>query len=522
MKYNMAFLIVCMFFVICGVFETAAIAGQQDATGVVYNDVNGNGVQDAREVGIAKVAVSNGTDVVTTDSNGQYKLLVTDDCIIFVIKPVGWKTQLGKNNLPRFYYINKPAGSDSQLKFPGIAPTGAKPTSIDFPLQRQQESDKFDVILFGDIQTGNEKEVIYFRRQLAEVINTKAAFGISLGDNAGNNLSVLDSLNQAVAMMNLPWYNVAGNHDMNFLAEGDSGSLDTFKRIYGPVNYSFNYGKVHFIVLDSIIAKRTEKKHLKYNEGINTETLTFIANDLKHVSNDKLVVLLMHGGLHSFDQGRDKLLALLKDFDQSLSIAGHDHLLHHIFYDESHNFHGPKPHHHYIAGAVCGGWWMGTPDPYSDTPHSMMCDGAPAGYTTLNLKGNDYSLKYKAFGKDDDFQMTVYAPDEVKMSQLSETKVSANIFAASEKAVVKMNIDDGKWLAMKASKNPDPYFVKMRKWEDEKNIYRYSWAKGSRSLHIWEAVLPKNLSEGLHIINIKSTDMFGQTFAAKRLIKVTE
>jgi hypothetical protein len=165
---------------------------------------------------------------------------------------------------------------------------------------------------------------------------------------------------------------------------------------------------------------------------------------------------------------------------------------------------------------------MGIPDPYSDTPHSMMYDGAPSGYTTLSLNGNNYSLKYKAFGKDDDFQMTVYAPDEVKMSQLSETKVTTNVFAASEKAVVKMNIDGGEWLAMKASHSPDPYFVKMRKWEDEKNIYRYSWAKGSRSLHIWEAALPKNLSEGLHIINIKSTDMFGQTFAAKRLIKVTE
>ena len=152
----------------------------------------------------------------------------------------------------------------------------------------------------------------------------------------------------------------------------------------------------------------------------------------------------------------------------------------------------------------------------------MMNDGAPAGYTTLSLKGNDYSLKYKGFGKPDDFQMTIYAPDEVKISELSETKVSANVFATSKKATVEMNIDGGKWLTMKASNSQDPHFLKMRKLEDEKNLYRPSWTKNGTRRNIWQRALPKGLSKGLHIINIKSTDMFGQTFAAKRLINVTE
>jgi len=513
MNRSIAIVTVCIFLITGFVSEVAA--GQQDATGVVYNDVNGNGVRDAGEAGIGKVAVSNGTDVVMTDRKGRYKLQVTDDCIVFVIKPAGWKTQLGENNLPKFYYINKPAGSASQLKYPAIAPTGEKPASIDFPLQKQKESDKFDVILFGDIQTGNKKEITYFSRQIAEVLNRKAVFGISLGDNVGNNISELDDINQIVAMMNRPWYNVAGNHDMNFLSEGDAESLDTFKSIYGPVNYSFNYGKVHFIILDSIIAERTEKSQLRYNEGLGEEQLSFIANDLKHVAKDKLVVLLMHGGLHSLDQGRDELLALLKDFDHNLSVAGHDHLLRHFFF-------GEKAHHHYVAGAVCGSWWMGTVDPFSDTPHSMMNDGAPAGYTTLSLKGNKYSLKYKAFGRADDFQMTIYAPDEVKTSKLSEAKVSVNVFMASKKAVVEMNIDGGQWQSMKISHSQDQHFLKMRKWEDEKNFYRQDWAKNATRRDIWQSPLPENLSKGMHVINVKSTDMFGQTFSSQRLINVVE
>jgi hypothetical protein len=522
-KTKLLLLTVIAFFITgCTAEQTVAMVSIEDATGIVYNDLNGNGSRDAGEHGIENVTVSNGTDVVTTDKQGCYKLHVSDDCIIFVIKPAGWKTPLDENNLPRFYYINKPSGSPSYLKFPAIAPTGSQPASIDFPLQRQDESDTFNVLLFGDIQVSKEKELIYFRRQLAEVIGTQAAFGISLGDNVGDNLSLFDGVNRAVAVLGLPWYNTSGNHDINFYAPDDTGSLDTFKSIYGPTNYAFNYGKTHFVVLDSIIAKRTKDERLGYDEGLGAEELTFIANDLKYVKDDTLVILLIHGGLQHFSQDRDVLFAMLKDFEHSLSIAGHDHFLMHKFYTATDNFHGRNPHHYYTAGAVCGGWWMGTPEPFSDTPHSMMYDGVPGGYTVLALDGNNYSMKYKAFGKPDDFQMTISAPDEVRIEQLSETEVTVNVFAASERATVKMNIDGKSWFSMALFTGPDPCFVKMSQWEEANNIYRHSWSKKPQQQLLWKATLPENLAKGLHIINIKATDMFGRTFAAKRLIKVKQ
>ncbi len=124
-KINILIMLFCLL-----AMETRA---QQKALGYVFEDSNKNGKKDRNEKGIANVAVSNGYDVVLTDNNGKYELIVEDDNIIFVIKPSGYKPLVDDNNLPKFYYIHKPLGSP-QLKYAGTPPTGKLPKSIDFPL----------------------------------------------------------------------------------------------------------------------------------------------------------------------------------------------------------------------------------------------------------------------------------------------------------------------------------------------------------------------------------------------------
>ena len=64
-----------------------AFAETGDAKGVVYNDKNGNALRDAGERGLPGVLVSNGMDIVKTDKKGSYSLPVSDDTIVFLIKP---------------------------------------------------------------------------------------------------------------------------------------------------------------------------------------------------------------------------------------------------------------------------------------------------------------------------------------------------------------------------------------------------------------------------------------------------
>ena len=63
-------------------------------SGHVFHDKNGNGIFDRNESGVRGVAVSNGREVVVTNTRGQYALPVSDDTILFVIKPRGWSTAL--------------------------------------------------------------------------------------------------------------------------------------------------------------------------------------------------------------------------------------------------------------------------------------------------------------------------------------------------------------------------------------------------------------------------------------------
>src|SRR5690606_34567474 len=120
---------------IAGLFISNFVYGQEIAKGIVYEDTNLNGKRDAKEKGVAQVAVSNGIDVVLTDASGRYSIPARDNSIFFVIKPNGYQFPVDENNKPKFYYIHKPAGSPN-LKYEGSKPTGKLPKSVDFALKK--------------------------------------------------------------------------------------------------------------------------------------------------------------------------------------------------------------------------------------------------------------------------------------------------------------------------------------------------------------------------------------------------
>jgi hypothetical protein len=192
--------------------------------------------------------------VTRTDWRGRYRLPVGDDTIIFVVKPRGWSPPIDADGLPRFYYVHKPQGSPSHLRFAGVAPTGPLPESIDFPLARSREPGSFRTVVFSDPQPYTLQEIDYLSRDVvAELVGVDAAFGLSLGDLVGDDLALFEPLNQAVGRIGIPWYNVHGNHDMNFRAHADEYADETFERVYGPATYAFQVGRVHFVVLDNVI-----------------------------------------------------------------------------------------------------------------------------------------------------------------------------------------------------------------------------------------------------------------------------
>jgi hypothetical protein len=412
--------------VISGASAHAASEVIEKASGYVFHDANGNQKFDTGEAPVADVRVSNGRDIVRTDSQGRYSLSVDEDTIIFVIKPKGWRTPLSKDMLPQFYYIHKPAGSPAS-KHAGVEPTGSLPESVDFPLYPQDEPEKFKAVFFGDPQPRDLKEVEYVYHDVVEqLIGTDASFGVTLGDIAFNNLDTLEPQNRGIAMIGIPWYNVIGNHDLNFESPDDHHSDETFHRIYGPNYYSFDYGNVHFIALDDIEWERPDPKVKgKYTPGLDDEQMDFVRNDLAQIPPDQMVVLMMHIPLMQIEN-RQELYRMIEQRPLCVSISGHTHYQEHKFISKVDGWNGPEPHHHIINVTVSGSWWRGQKDELG-IPHTMMRDGAPNGYSIMTFDGKAYDWEFVPARRRADDQMHVWAP-ETWPADGSTTEVIVNVY----------------------------------------------------------------------------------------------
>lgn len=502
----------------------------QKARGIVFHDANNNQKFDADEKPLPGVRVSNGQQIVFTDAKGQYELPIDDDTTLFVIKPRGWRTPLSEHNLPRFYYVHKPHGSPT-LKHPGVAPTGPLPDSVDFPLYPQAEPEKFEAVLFGDPQPHNQKEIDYIAHDvIEELAGTKASFGVTLGDIVFDDLAMMEPLNKTIALLGIPWYNVAGNHDINYDAKTRKHANETFERIYGPSYYSFDYGPVHFLVLDDIaweIDGKTGKG--SYHGGLGEEQMAFIKTDLEQIPANQMVVLMMHIPLNDV-QDRHGLYRLIEQRPFCISISGHTHHHEHLWITDKDGWKGPKPHHHIINVTVCGSWWSGAPDERG-IPHTTMADGAPNGYSIISFDGTDYELDFFAAGRPANHQMEIDAPEEIALAQVAETPVFVNFFNGSAKSTVEFRVGAGPWQAMAHTREIDPKL--QRTFEREEAILNRAkeqkapapWrpmSKPKASSHLWKAPLPAGVGAGTHQIEVRATDDFGRTHTDRRVLRVVE
>jgi len=491
----------------------------EQAVGVVFHDANENGIREPDEQGIPGVHVSNGRTIVKTDEDGRYRLPTDDEMVLFITKPSGWMTPVNENNLPRFYYIHNPEGSP-KLKFKGIDPTGPLPDSVDFPLHRHNEPDKFRVVVFGDTQTYTMREVFYASHDLIpELVGVEAAFGVTLGDIVGDDLALFEPLTQAIGLIGLPWYNVKGNHDANYDARPDHHlSSATFTRVFGPVYYAFDYSNVHFVVLNNPYYGQDKG----YSAKLDEKQLEWLRQDLEMVPAERLVVLMMHIPLPSMDDA-EQIYRLLEQHPHALSLSAHRHVAMQFFLTGEDGWKGEKPHHHIVAGTACGAWYRGMPDELG-IPHGLMRDGVPKGYYVLTFDGNTYSARFKASRRPADYQMNIYAPDAVESAHAHETEVLVNVFAGSEKSRTQMRLGpDGEWVEMEIVHAPDPNYVRQRAFESELKPQSWKPMREPRELpqiFLWRATLPANPPLGAQLIQVRTTDIYGQTYVANRVIYI--
>lgn len=243
-----------------------------------------------------------------TGPDGRYALPLPEEATIFVIQPKGFMSPVEPaTNLPRFYRHHQPKGSPVELNltYEGLEPTGPLPASVDFPLRRQDEPQAFNVVMVSDPQPETAAEVDFIREDLIEALaGVDASFGLTAGDIMFDDLSLLPRSNAIMGSIGLPWWNIGGNHDLNFEAPDRKYSRETYKRFFGPNYYAFFHAKTLFLMLDDVdylgpVPARPNGGG-KYVGRFDEGQREFVRNVLEHTPDDTLIVAVMHIPIRTF------------------------------------------------------------------------------------------------------------------------------------------------------------------------------------------------------------------------------
>lgn len=497
-----------------------AFAGEI-AKGYVYEDVNGNGRKDGRDRGIAGVLVSDGQQIVQTDAKGRWQMEVDDHCVIFVIKPRGYISPLNEFLQPKSWYIHKPAGSP-ELKFAGSAPTGKLPKSLDFALVKFDDPENFKFFVFGDPQPYSMKEMQYFHDGIvAEASQFKGpVFGISLGDIVGERMDLYGAYLEAIKDMGVPWYNVIGNHDRNYDCVTEEYANESFEASFGPSTVAFQYGRVHFIMLDDIFMNNAPKAN-PYIGGFSEEQFRFLEAYEKYIPKDDLIIFGYHIPFNfkpgQFDsQMRERFFKIFEGH-KIFGLSAHSHIQQQLYCGPEEGWHGEKPYHEYNVGTSNGDWYSGRLGP-DGTPTSTMRDGTEKGYAVVTITGTDYIFDYKVTNHPWEYQMSVYGTPVVPYNHGSKYPVYANFFIGAPDAVVEFRIDGGKWAKMKhVTDEFDPYFLMEKVIWDQATEAMDGRRPDSLPFlcnHLWKGVVDNKLEPGIHHVDIRAKDIFGRTHKA--------
>lgn len=481
---------------------------QQLARGYVY-------LQDSTQ-GIPGVMVSNQRQVVLTDENGYYELPLEEDCSVFITKPAAYSLPLNEFNQPQFYYHYRPNGSPQPeylVPYPAIESTGVLPDLLNFYLIKSELQEEFTAVLMGDVQPETTKEIDYFRRLAIPALQKEAPdLIIPLGDLAWDELEVHPEVREAMGSIGKPWHVVMGNHDINIKALQNRYARESFQYFFGPTYYSFDYGQVHFVVLDDVdyFGWDTKRDEQGITEGrLDARQLEWVANDVAQVPAEKLVFLLSHIPIFTKTaahnpyrniMNRRELFAALKKRSKLFAVAAHTHTIEHVDLSEGGWEQRQTPFHALIAGATCGAWWQG-PLEKDDLPVRMAMDGAPNGYFVFKFSGTEFQYHFKALGVTGN--KAHYALRFPKNLGFSARELVVNVFAAPPDTQVEVSWDGGAFTKLQQFEGTDGYV------EDYLNTHRdkyYAWMGAKVNRHLWKTTLPKGLTAGRHQVEVRITE----------------
>lgn len=401
------------------------------------------GVVSTADGPVPGVVVSDGVEVTVTNEQGIYQLQSDKEWgYVFISVPAGYEVP-AEGMLPQFYKMMK-----------GDASTAER---VDFSLTAVDGQDDYKVLVLGDMhlanRTGDLKQFMEFTSDLnayRALHQQEKMYAIALGDMTwdlywySNSYALPEYLNTINSQVKgLQIFHTIGNHDYDYKATNDRDAESRFMDYIAPTYYSFNLGKVHYVVLDDIDCSNYDGTTSRdYEKRVSAGQLSWLAKDLSHVDKSVPLVVVMHAQVFypsqtdGFKVDHDvlnttQLLNVLDGYKVHF-ITGHTHMNYNVTPDEAVT--GGREVYEHNTGAICGSWWWSG---YLTPGVHLSPDGTPGGYAIWSVNGTDMEWMYKATGWTEDYQFRSYDLNNVHFSLADVPQMPAGVPASVKKEYMK-------------------------------------------------------------------------------------
>lgn len=404
-----------------------------DAGTTVYGIVSSAGV------GVENVVVSDGAEVTVTNEKGIYQLKSAKKWgYVFISVPSGYEVP-SVGVLPQFHRALKNSADVVER--------------ADFKLEKVDGQDSYKIFMLGDMhlanRTGDLGQFAQFTSDLTDYMTRhkgEKMYALTLGDmtwdlywysNSYYFPQYLNTVNSQIK--NLQIFHTMGNHDNDFQTRSDYDAAVKYVDQICPTYYSFNIGKVHYVVMDDIDCSSYDGSTSRnYVKSLSAEQLDWLAKDLSYVAKTTPVVVAMHAQVFypttsGFKIDHDpvntlRLFDILDGYTVRF-VTGHTHKLFNVTPDapivDGHNF------REYNSGSVCASWWWSgnlTPGIHIGT------DGTPGGYGIWDVTGTDFQCLYKSTGWPEEYQFRSYDLNNVHFSMANVPLMPSDISASVKNA----------------------------------------------------------------------------------------
>ena len=342
-----------------------------DAGTTVYGIVSSAGV------GVENVVVSDGAEVTVTNEKGIYQLKSAKKWgYVFISVPSGYEVP-SVGVLPQFHRALKNSADVVER--------------ADFKLEKVDGQDSYKIFMLGDMhlanRTGDLGQFAQFTSDLTDYMTRhkgEKMYALTLGDmtwdlywysNSYYFPQYLNTVNSQIK--NLQIFHTMGNHDNDFQTRSDYDAAVKYVDQICPTYYSFNIGKVHYVVLDDMLYHGRNK----YDRIIAPEQLAWLYKDLRALDPEiRQLVVACHVPLVANNgawddiwynlKNKDELFVLLQDYDVTIMTGdwhteGTTRVSDRIV--------------EYVHPAVTGNWWY---------RQGICCNGYPAAFTEYVFRGD--------------------------------------------------------------------------------------------------------------------------------------